>query len=1172
MIYLAEVPSAKYRQRTSEGRITDKVIVGGELTHPYDVANDSYESLPRNMDVLLPLGDGMLNRLIVREYNGKYLRQTASREDILAMLNPDAMWDEGQVVAPETRNIVENKPCIIYSDNEQGNLNANVSVRFESSDGTKLHFTAYDKPSERYKCILGAQTTLTRNALRLYQTRNISSPQNSYGHQDNPFDHIIATNGVRTTGAGAAGTESCTLGKNELLQDLLALKWMHSSATSFVFQFREDLKALASQTQYLSNELYSFYQKGFKGDFLRSQNDTQIWLIASLVEFGAAIRRHHWTYNGKGTDANSMRDHNEEVINPFYVRLSLDTDTSEKQLIEIMPWWVSSLYDRGHFDYEGEEHPDIKDIYREDLFIGLKTLLEASSLEQGMAWKGYSMPWMDFFDKFETGTLPDLYDENSLDAMRTLWYTGRGDVESYRKKKTVVNNAGSVPYFSNFIDKVSLNKQAPLDLEIDLAELDKMPCMTGSRFKEGMQMLGPFGHSCYHRKARFEDRHTDVTYYPMMFMRPVVTMNTHAKVGTDFKGIGDNNDADEGQARLDAMIDFTAADAAVSNYFTTAVEWIGTPSIETGWATLAEGVLHRCGHPFRGYGSTMIGESLVSLRGTGPQAVVPGNPLGITLTNAALTDTNAGAGTHLSWSCHGGMPLSHKAYWSPGVNSILPSLFTVLHDVYAAWQNRTSGLFQRSELKSMMSWQSINLKSEMTMTTPNAKLSKYGKEIFNFMVCASTGWDVGYAVRTVDRKLDSQLFHNREGEPDLLVAPWDMESSGVEDTFSAVHTLGLLSGLFGHSLTSCPHGGTYGGGLSLTGGAPGAASTTTADPYNKTFRGSVARAEKNKQRFNPQVNEFSLFPRVTGVLTPVAGFGFAAADTANADRAHNPGRASFVRVAYDGPISRDGAERKIKMTEMVKWIVPDATDATQMASDQTVYTAGSAKDASWFAVAEIPTYNFLSEIVMSSPNDAVYGSSLEFIPGHRQLYRLWRLDHTTDLAGSANIDAGVKSLCSSFGVSGVPLVTGSTVADPLGNLLEGFALGSIPALTYTSELTGNPVIPTGWDNNQILQYFEQRLGTLGAEPSDVRIWTEHAPKLLVYDQDLHDHNEAMLGAILDLDFGVNHPGYITLLSLINYSGDEEYRIEGAYGWAGGVKTADLEAVEASVTADDDYTE
>lgn len=1155
MINLAEVPNAKYRQRTSEGRISDKVIVGGELTHPYDVANDAYEQLPRNMDVLLPLGDGMLNRLVVREYNGKYVRQTASREDIMERLDPDSNWDEGMVLAPETKTIVEGGNQVLYLDNEGDGLAGLMSLQLSVGKNGN-HGSTIPSNADYFKALLGVGDRNTNAVmhLRLQQNRAIKSPSQSFNSKDNIFDHSNEIGGRTSAGTGY---ESICLVENPDLQDFWALKWLHTSATSFMYQFRKDLKSLASQTQYLSNELFSFYQKGFKGDFLRSQTRTQIWLIQSLVEFGAAIRRHHWTYNGAiDSVSDSGRDFENEVINPFYLRLCVNGGKT----LEFMPWWVAALYDRGHFDYEGEEHPDIKDIYREDLFIGLKTLFEAASLEQGMAWKGYSMPWMDFFDKFESGSLPDLYDENSIDAVRTLWYTGRDDVTSYREKKMPDTKRGSVPYFNKFIDKVTLSKQAPLDLELDLAELDKMPCMTGSRFKEGMQMLGPFEHSCYHRKARFEDRTVDVKYYPMMFMRPVVT-TAMTYVDSSFDvyfrdGVTDLTDA---QAKLDFALNGGADDA---DFNVNNVEWIGFPSIETGWAVLAEGVLHRCNNIMFGYGSTMIGENHVSV-------MAGRNNLGITLTTPELTDTNTGAGNHMSWKCHGGLPLSHETYWSPGINGILPSLFTVLHDIYAAWQNRTSGLFQRSELKSMMSWQSINLRSEMTMTTPNAKLSKYGKEIFNFMICASTGWDVGYAVRTVDRQLDSQMYHNRDGRPDLLVAPWNMESAGIEDTFSAMHLIGLLSGLFGPSRTDGQFGSTFSI-YGFSGGTPGSGSLTDNDPYSKTFRGSTALANKNKQRFNPRQNEFSLTPRVTGVLTPIAGFGFQSASTCNNDRGHDAGRASFVRTIYDGPTSRDGAERKIAITYMVEWAHPDATQTDELATDQTPSVHALGKGANWFAVAKVPVYDFIAEVVRDSPNDVPHGSSAELIPGHRQLFRVWRLDYTTDLAGNANKTVGVKSLCSSFGTSGTAMATGSNVSHAVtGVPLPGFSLGQMPALTYVSELTGSNVVPTHFDNNDTLQYFEQRLGTIGHEPSDVRIWTENAPKLLVYDQDLHDHNEAMLGSILDLEYGVNHPGYITLLTVIKYDGSEEYRIEGSYGWEGGAKMESLEAVETTVTGDSD---
>jgi hypothetical protein len=698
-----------------------------------------------------------------------------------------------------------------------------------------------------------------------------------------------------------------------------------------------------------------------------------------------------------------------------------------------------------------------------------------------------------------------------------------------------------------------------------------------------MQLLGPFEHSCYHRKSRFEDRTVDVKYYPMMFMRPVLTASpfycdeTGSGIDGDIKfAVAAKSGVDDGADRLAYLLNMKISDVETlyKNKHAT-VEWIGFPSIETGWAVFAEGVLHRGGHIALGYGSTMIGETPVTLLSS-EEAAEPffsGNALGITMTTPELTDTNTGAGNHLSWKCHGGLPLSHTSYWSPGINSILPSLFTVLHDVYASWQNRTSGLFNRSELKGMMSWQSINLRSEMTMTTPNAKLSKYGKEIFNFMLCAGTGWDVGYTARTVDRQLQDQRFHNRNGVPDLLLAPWNMESSGVEDTFSAMHLISMLQGLFGPNRTDCNHGTTLAYGLS--GATPGSGGVNDVDPYESTFRGVALQEAENAQRFNARVIEFSLFPRVTGSLAPIPGNDWASANTCDADRGHDPGRASFVRTIYDGPVARDGADRRIAITAMARWIRPDATEASEEHATQDLSTFGPAgKGASWFATAQIPVYNFMSEHVMATPNNAVYGASLEYIPGHRQIFRVWRLDHQTDMAGNHPAVVGVKSLCSSFGVSGNHLATGSAVENANGDVLPGFALGTIPALTYTSEITGLPIVPTEWDNNNILQYFEQRLGTIGQEPSDVRIWTENAPKLLVYDQDLHDHNEAMLGAILDLEYGVNHPGYITLLSVIKYDGSEEYRIEGSYGWEGGVKMEDLDAVEASVTATEgpDYTD
>jgi len=1253
-----QIPNARFRPRYAHRKVEDLAIFGGELLHPagYDPTSEIEvsEQLPLKQEAILGLGD-FLNRLVMKDQTSLYTGQTLSREDILAILNPFTHALEGQVLAPCTKKMVLDGMSITYPSlmDEGSGVDTDLA--------TLVCGMYSDKgPADAPGNISSGPSSATpkNNVAQLFasgvsdQRLNLADYFLTPWIQNNPGSSSASPLPMMTDGQDANPT---TLDFDVAMQ-YWALSYVHTSALSFIYQFRKELARLAGKTQYLSSELVGFFEKGLKGDFLRDQTVVETWLMIAFVELGKAIRTQRWTRNVRYTNSQSNASNSiiaNGVVNPFYTELNAKSTHGGGQH-SFAPWWVAPLVDREHYEYD-ETIDDVRDIHREDLFYGIKALLEAASLELGMGWKTLGNPYLDFFESMDDAKLPDLTDLSDVKAMRTMNMAGYTDMQQFHNREDPDAANMVMGFFSDLIQDGTISQSVRLDLQQDFEQLDNLPCITGNRFKEGAQLCGPFEHTSYHRKTRFGEHSLDTQYNPYVLMRPqsyvsgpgtyfdlhwvgVAGTNVwksdfadqaaydvgkaaaiaapedtlwegygiRTNGGTGILSAGSSSvtvskdqtmwyDASAHTTRVEPDNDLTLyevdVDQAGINATTTGrlIEWISWPSIDKGWSSIAKGMKHKSGHILRGYGTINRGATRVS----SDDALS---------TQPYLLNTDAGDG-FFAWADYGGVPTAPDDYWRVGHDGILPALIPVLNKVYQNWTGRTSGLFRRSELKNLLSFTTINLKREMKMNTPEAFFAKYGKEILGMMGCGATGFDPAFTMRHANMQLTDGFAHPRSADTRSLITPYAIEASGIEDVFAAQHLLGFLCGLYGpsaenmQSVAVLPQSSDTVVSDYIFGGDD-AYSTISAGllDYRNWFQGpndgtSATDWESTAvMKFNTNVNEIKFMPLVCGpIVNPyLSGGVYNANATTNQglwdhseflDRScslFRPIRASSFKTFYHTYKPSDGAITYVGVTPLG------------------VNEAGLSDHwGNGWAMAQAQTYDLLTEEVgpygyPSIATDADSGTlsvsggtTAEVIAGQMDVFRLWRLDAVTGAHPRAsptypNQNWNVPSLCTNFGTGSTPTLTSPVLGFDdlptyaintafLGNTISDVI--DAQNLEYTAVDDLVPWSPQ--QNASYLAYLEDRAGSINGTPLDVNVWRQHAPSLLMYDQDLLDTDEGMLGAVLWLGHRISHPGQITYLSTINADGTIGYEIRSSYSWGAGANVA-LD-IGATPTGGDDYT-
>jgi len=876
---LREAPQSRYRERYAGKRIEDKAVFGGELTHPLERSGSTvkYEQLPLKSEGILDFGR-FLNRLVVRELDGPILGQSLDREDILSAIDPQVWATAGKVVAPSTRYTWAGGKLPNYSPlYTQGGVGS-VGQPLSPATSALSAFSLFSNPSTPYADVLG----LSKNQLAQLMIRGTSTGSNvalapslPLGWLDaNSSDTLIEDTDSRLgqadrleycagvadalTAAGLSDAMYSTEGvHNELILDYIGLSMVHSSALSFLYQYHDALINISSQTQYLASELVGFYEKGLKGDFLRHYNTTEVQLMFALVELGAAVRRQVIVQN---TSVNSNHVQGRLAFNgsfnPFWAHIKSTSAVNSSGAITstvkhnriYAPWWLSTLIDRYHFEYD-DAVDDVRDIHREDLFQGIKLLLEAASLEYGMIVKNQGTPYLDFFENFETAVMREFNDWSDVKTLRTLSMVGYSRTEDYESMEEPTGLGMS--FFRDFFSNNQIVQSARQDLERDYAEMDKIGVITGDMFKAGQQLLGGFEYTTNHRLTRFGSKTTDVKLQPMICWRPLSykpAMVTsvlsggevvHSLAGADtsaaYQAVFNstfNISLESDTSGLTALPHADTSDGAVATLETgmnatgTIIDWLAFPSIPLGLDSLAHGYVHPSADPATGYGHIRVPSANGSATVHGTKA---GNDLFAGSSPLAKSDMyhvmqnvgrrfmvrdGAGAGDNVYiYNVQGNVPLMPKAYWMLGASSMLGGFVLRMNKIYTAWQGRTSGLFRRSELKNMLNFTSYSLTREMKMNTPDAHFAKYAEAVLGIMSCGGTGFSPALASRLVDRKLDDVLVHARSSsgihgsgtdytDADVLVTPWTMEANNVEEMFFTKNLLSFFTGLLGEDLNS----------------------------------------------------------------------------------------------------------------------------------------------------------------------------------------------------------------------------------------------------------------------------------------------------------------------------------------------------------------------------------
>lgn len=1183
-------PEARFRETYSARRIEDLANFGGEMVYPLDVDNNGntlYETLPLKTEQILDLSS-WLSRLVTRDSEGKYTGQTASREEILEMIDRTAYLDQGMVLGPSTKMIAAGGKSLKYCPTTA--LGRDVPL------GT----------SSLQLSISGGLSNLTKNQVaQLYirgwhgadHTGPTANTTASYAiHQPDTLPTagaILGSGGASTFDSWAQSVAGAGY-DTKLLGDWIALQQIHTSALSWMYQFRKELKKLSTQTQYMSSEMVGFYEKGLKGSFLRHYTNEEVYVMIQLVELGAAIRRARWTPNQVTGD----------TLNSWYCDININ---GEKYTAA--PWWIAALHDRYHFTFD-EQVDDVRDIHREDLFHGLKALFEAASLEYGAGFKSLNVPYLDFFEDMVSGTVPDLTNMDDLKAMKTLWHTGYSEMEQFFNREVPGTKALKLAFFRDMIKDGAIAQNSKLLLQQDFEQLDKLPCITGSRFKEGMQMCGKFEYTTEHRLTRFGQHSVDVSVTPFISMRPLKHWSTVRDNGEKWAHTSDYGvraGALANDINLSEMEDMLNGTDCQAEFYT---EWVAFPSLDKGWASLAAGMQHSQGHPWLGYGTVVLGETDLN------QAMGEARPSSISVPSA--TKLHNPSGSIYLFTNFGGHTMFPEGYWRVGYDGIITSFVPVITEIYKHWMGRTSGLFRRSELKNLLSFPSYNLKSEMTMMTPDPLFANHAKEIFGIMGCGGRGYDPGITIRNTDRRLDDMIVHIPDSDVDNLVTPYFVEASSIEDCFAAQHVLGFLTGMYGPGLRE-HHDGIpeYGDITSMT--AAVNSSAITADqsrlaPWIRLGLGAYTGTSSDKavtggsdldevlllnhMRYNNQVPEMSYYPLLRGPACHPLGLQefssgiYSGTGISNVDMVA-PTRASCFRTFYHTYKSLDGGETRVGVTQLGQLpslqynagplsgtIDLNALNALELAQlYDSASTPGTAAEVLASRQNVLPFFNYLTEEVETTMTS---GTQAELLPGFAGVFETWRLTEGDDVVYNTSLSAAerqavlegaVSSTCTSFGTMSSPAESGSTLTSAIATKYP--SLSSPPSImgyrtsptAITSVLAAAGAAPsTYFDNRDYVEYLELRSGSRKGVPSDVRLWRERAPGLFIYDQDVLDTDEGVLGGILYLGYRIAHPGRVTYAAVLNPNGEIGYEVRNAYSW--GSTAVAIEAPEGTVTGED----
>jgi hypothetical protein len=178
------------------------------------------------------------------------------------------------------------------------------------------------------------------------------------------------------------------------------------------------------------------------------------------------------------------------------------------------------------------------------------------------------------------------------------------------------------------------------------------------------------------------------------------------------------------------------------------------------------------------------------------------------------------------------------------------------------------------------------------------------------------------------------------------------------------------------------------------------------------------------------------------------------------------------------------------------------------------------------------------------------GTTFDLLFGYMEFFKFWNVferatgDTVWAYTGPSHYGTGVPSLCIGFGNGSIPTMSGSNVTG-----LTGFA----------GTLTTIPENPNyqGFVNSTWLEYLEGRLGGMPdrnsgtgeeAEPSDILRWRNGAAKVFIYDQDILDKSEGILGALLYITYGIATPGQMTYAAVLSNNGEVDWEMRDSYGW------------------------
>jgi hypothetical protein len=1267
---LKEIPETRFREIHGGRRVEDKAVFGGELTQPLSASGVGvdYEQLPLQSEVIMDFGR-MFNRLNVKELDGKLLGQTMDREDILAAIDPRVFANQGMVVAPNTRGMWGNPvhPFIyapIGQHDNDGFIDAQKKMGL---------FTYYEKTNNSTtNSLLSAGTNSTqwttlshdKNKLAQLLIRGHASRSSEFGSGVHLTPHIgenwtggttahdrtskwskgrfnySRESGVQAAEATSEALENSAFGRemygsgvgdantsyknNELALDHFALSTVHSSALSFLTQYHDSLIRVASQTQYLASELVGFYEKGLKGDFLRHYNTDDVQVMFALVELGAALRRQQITRNCGHLNAPAGTIGISGTVNPFFLYVEKFGQNKVKRMYT--PWWLTMLIDRHYFEYD-DTVDDVRDIHREDLFQGIRVLLEAASLEYGMIVKSTGTPYLEFFKDFESAVLPDYKDFSSVPSLRSLWYAGYSKAEDYANLEDATDSGYS--FFREFIKGNKIVETERLDLQKDYAEMDTLSVITGDMFKLGQQLLGEFEYSTHHRLTRFGSKSVDVKIRPDFCWRPLSYRGIIGSNGKMRVTVGNNVsdftlEADDSTTvpATDIVNAYKSALETASQY----IDWVAFPSLRKGWSSKGHNVCHEMNDIAMGYGHVRTGSALSkqstmypTFNGTavsGTSSALSsdvkyygmGDVTGTEIETVLYNDLPSGTSNIWSIVMKVPVPLAPAAYWRLGTTGMLGSFVLRMNKVYQAWQGRTSGLFRRSELKNLLSFGTYNLARELKMDTPDAHLAKNAADILGMMGCGSGGYSPAFALRTVERKLENALIHSRSStgiygnggldlDADILVSPFAGDANNVEDMFFSQHLLAFLCGMYSQSLKTLtlpaslmafkdadglitfekvytgmlqtPIGNTVG---SLRSRAyfpatPGAAPSWVNlydDGTNPNMYHPIGKLRSTNASGGSEVDYFPIGVGPRNLLDSGYIGKFVNADgTSNHQRSSADAMVALEARAmiealssHNNPGANDDTDHLMSKTVVLTnwsglrtyyhYYKPLDGDITYVAVTKTNVLADDEyvhEDAE--VMSEVYNFRLEKTGIISDTN----GTTFDLLPGHMELFKLWNIFEINGQTaftypGPTSFDEAVPSVCSTFGNGTLVRGGGSDVPG-----LGGFSV----TMTAIPEDVNNP----GFMNGGWLRYLEGRLGGMPdrnggtgaeAEPADILRWRNGAAKIFIYDQDILDRSEGLLGAMLYLTYGIATPGQMTYAAVLSNNGDVDWEMRDSYGW------------------------